>query len=144
HDVGVRGTHGAVVGVGGIRAAVGQANVIQYGFELVRRNSFADRIFDQVAKLGRVFDASAGARADMQPHLSTIDVREKILAQPGEQRKRSYTSQEKANRKRHPMAYAPYQKLPVAVAHPLKIALEELLQPHKRIAEIGMRHRLMV
>ena len=88
-NVGIGGTDGGGVGIRGIDAAVGQADVVDDGRDLILGNGLADGVVDLIAELSDVFDARAGAGADVNLELAAIDGGEEVLTEKGiEQRPR--------------------------------------------------------
>jgi hypothetical protein len=85
-DIGVGGSDGCGSGVGEIQAGIGQPDVIDDGNNFLGRNLLANGGVDVVAKEGCLFDARAGAGADVDFELAGVDGGKEVLAEQGRSR----------------------------------------------------------
>ena len=51
----------------------------------VGRNLLSDRLLDQIAEVGRLFNAHSGRSAQMKLESAAVDAGEEVLAEPGNQ-----------------------------------------------------------
>src|SRR6266571_1086768 len=86
---------GAGVAVGQVNAAVGQANVVQDGRDLVFGNRFADDSIDLIGKARGFLDAQAGARAHVQADLAGVDFWKEVAPEHADQQERENAETEK-------------------------------------------------
>jgi len=84
-DVAVLRADAAGVAVGLVDAADRQADVVDNGRQLIRRDGLANGLLDMVEQGGGVLQPRADRRAHMQRHLAGIDAREEVRSQEGRQ-----------------------------------------------------------
>ncbi len=90
----IEGADGAGVAVREVDAAVGNAQVVEDGLELVGRHQLADGDFHPVGQARGFLDAGAGGGAHMQADLPRIHGREEVAAQHRVQQARQQTEAE--------------------------------------------------
>src|ERR1700722_311383 len=81
-NVRVRSADWSRVSVREIKSAVRNADIVDNCDQLGLGNLLADRLIDLVTQLRRLLDAQAGACANMQLELPTIDRGKEILTEP--------------------------------------------------------------
>ncbi len=105
-DVGVGRADGRRGRVGEVQAGIRQADVIDNGDDLFGRNILADGRVDVVAEGCRLFDARAGAGADVNLELAGVNRREEVLAQKRRKSQRSDGEKHKENQKDRRVVHA--------------------------------------
>src|SRR5208282_1530557 len=89
HNVSVPRADGSRVAVGEIHAAVGQSDVINDADHFLGRELLTNGILNSIAKVRRFLNAGSGGRPQVQGELTAVNLGEKVLANPGNQQKRS-------------------------------------------------------
>ena len=84
-DVGVRCPDRRGIAVREIDAAVGQADVVDDALRLRRRNLLSNRLLNQIAKVGGLFNAHSRRSTQMKLESAAVYAGEEVLAQPGNQ-----------------------------------------------------------
>src|SRR5580658_3661928 len=148
--IGIAGANRCRGGVGGVDAAIGQADVVDDSGDLARRNQLTDGGLDLIAQRGRILDAQPGGRTYVQLDLSGIDRREEVAAESGqvvteregEQRGGSHGAEERQGEAAAAVQRA-LEQLAVAVAHAREPLLEAALQPPEHAARRGGGVRLV-
>ena len=79
-NFGIHGANRAGIAVGQIDTAVGQANVVEDGFELVLRNDFTNDSFNRIGNAHGFFNAGTRGRAHVQSNLACVYAWEKVTA----------------------------------------------------------------
>ena len=84
-NVGIRCPDRGRIAVREIDAAIGQTNVVDDALDFARRNLPSNRLLDQIAKIGRLFNAHSGRSTHMKLESAAVHAGEEVLAQPGNQ-----------------------------------------------------------
>ena len=71
---------------GNVDSAVRKSDIVENDVDLIVSNNLANGILDLGKNFLCLLDPRAGRRTNMQAHLSSIDLREKILSQTWEQK----------------------------------------------------------
>src|SRR5277367_4415597 len=133
-DVGVSGADRRGVGVGGVESAVGQADVVDDGDDLLLRDRLPYGVVDPVADGGHVFDAGSGAGAHVNLELATIDGREEVLAEEGIEHCSGDDGEDgKQNKKDNGVGQTGLKNAVIAAAEFLEVMLEAKLKADQRI-----------
>src|SRR6202012_5219019 len=98
-----------------------------------RWNFGPDRLIDQVAQARGFFNASAGSRPEVEPHLSAVGCREKILPEPRQQQEPGHAKQKKCGDENPAAVDEGRQPQLVLQAYSLKSPLEGALEKSERI-----------
>src|SRR6202023_3305090 len=86
------------IAIGEIDAAVGQTDVVNNALDFACRYLLSDRLLDQIAEVGRFFNAHPGRSTQMKLESATVHAGEEIPAQPGNQNcERAQTTREERN-----------------------------------------------
>ena len=110
-----------------------QADIVDDGIQVARRNHFADVIFDLSEGLQRILDAGAGGQAGMQLHLSGIHRGEEVGTQERHQQERYRDKDQEAGDEQPPPDHRQRQKVAVALADMGKAALKVLLESNQDV-----------
>ncbi len=127
-DVGVGGAGGAGVVVGGIDAAVGQADVVDDVAELMGGDDLAEHALDEVDVAGGLLDAGAGAHADVEVEAAGVDGGEEVFAEEGEEQKREDDEGHDAAHEALVVMEAGGEEVAVVFAEFLEAVFEALLE----------------
>ncbi|MCY1168956.1 hypothetical protein D9M73_89690 [compost metagenome] len=130
--------YGACIAVRKVDAAVGQANIVQYGFKLVRRHQFADHGLHRIGDARGFLNAGAGRRAHVQADLSGIHAREEIAPQHRVQEARQQAKTQEQVSKAPAVRQRGRQCQGVGTAHALELRVEAAVQPLQQ-ARLGIR-----
>ena len=106
-------------------------------YQLRLRNFLADRAVDLVAQAGSLFDARAGAGADVELELAAVAGGKEVLSQPRiEQRKGPDAKDEEQHDEDGGVLDAKLQDALIANPQLFKVVLEELLTPDQGVAAV--------
>jgi hypothetical protein len=87
-DVAIAGADRAGIDIDEIYEALRQADIVDDGIQVTRRNHFADVIFDLSESLQRILDAGTGRQSGVQFHLPGIYRGEEVGTQERHQQER--------------------------------------------------------
>ena len=115
-NVGVGRADGRGGRVGEIQAGVRQADVIDDGDDLFGGKLLADGGVDVVAERGGLFDARAGAGADVNLELAGVHRGEEVLAQKRRKSQRADGEEQEEDQKDRRVIHAQGQQAQIAAA----------------------------
>ena len=138
-NVGIRCANRSRITVGEIDAAVGQANVVNDALDFVRWNLPSNRLLDQIAQVGRFFNAHSGGSTQMKFESTAVNAGEEVAAQPRNQnRQGAETEGKERDQESAPVMERELQQAAIAPTKVFEGLFKTFLKAHQRIAASGM------
>ena len=153
HDFAVGRTHHAGIAVGQVDARIGQAEIVEDGFELPGGNDRADEGVDLVGESRGLLDARAGWGAHVQADGSAVDRGKEILAEREDQPQRPQAEGEEADAEGAAMGQQHAEQDDIDRPQPLEPGVEGVVDAREhavarllrvRRAQQQQGHQLMV
>ena len=133
-DVRVGGADDAGGAVHPVDGAVGEPDVVEDHVDLAGGDLTPDGRLHEVGQARGLLDAGARLRPQVEGELSTVGIREEVLAQSRREQERGCTDGQEHRDEDDAAGYQECEQSPVAEANPLEPAFERLLRAGQRIS----------
>ena len=137
-DIAVLGPDDAGVVVGQIDTAGRQSDVVYQCGDFLRRDDPTNLIFHLRKPCRRFFDTGADGHSGMDQDLATVNSREEVATQHGDQPKRDQYDEHESERKHPRCLECTGQNSLIAISDRSEATLKTSLEEHKWIAGVGL------